>query len=109
VIVEIVSFDNPPGATREQLLEGALHTVSRWQANAQLVRKHYCASLDGRRGMGIYLWPSIEAAQAGHDAAWIAAAEARTGGKVDIAYHDLLMVLDNEAGTLVQPPPSPLP
>lgn len=106
MIVEIVTFDNPEGATREQLLDGALHTVPRWQANSELLRKHYCASLDGRRGMGIYVWPSIEAAQRGHDAAWIAAAEARTGGAVHIAYHDLLMVLDNEAGTVTPHPPS---
>jgi hypothetical protein len=56
--------------------------------------------------MGFYIWPSIEAAKAGHDAEWIAQAEARTGGKVHIAYYDLLMVLDNAAGTLTQHPSS---
>lgn len=106
MIAEIVTFDNPPDATREQLVEGALQTVARWQANPELVRKHYLSSLDRRQGMGFYLWPSIEAAQAGHDAEWIAQAEARTGGKVHIAYYDLLMVLDNASGTLTQHPPS---
>ncbi|MBN9412216.1 MAG: hypothetical protein J0H69_23980 [Burkholderiales bacterium] len=106
VIVEIVSFANPPGASREQLLEGARATLPRWQANRDLVRKHYAASLDGSRGMGIYLWPSVEAAKAGHDAAWVAAAEARTGAPVSITYHDLLMVLDNETGTVTEPPAS---
>jgi len=108
VIVEIVRFQNPPNATREQLIEGALATVDHWRANPELIRKHYCASLDGQQGMGIYIWPCIEAARRGHDADWIAQAEARTGAPVDISYHDLLMVLDNAAGTLVQHPPSPV-
>ena len=106
MIAEIVTFDNPEGATREQLVEGALQTVARWQANPELVRKHYLSSLDRRQGMGFYIWPSIEAAKAGHDAEWIAQAEARTGGKVHIAYYDLLMVLDNSNGTLTQFPSS---
>jgi hypothetical protein len=106
MIAEIVTFDNPDGATREQLVEGALQTVARWQANPALVRKHYLSSLDRRQGMGFYIWPSIEAAKAGHDAEWIAQAEARTGGKVHIAYYDLLMVLDNSNSTLTQFPPS---
>lgn len=106
MIAEIVTFDNPPDATREQLVEGALQTVARWQANPDLQRKHYLSSLDRRQGMGFYIWPSIEAAKAGHDAEWIAQAEARTGGKVHIAYYDLLMVLDNTTSTLTQHPPS---
>ena len=106
LIAEIVSFQNPEGASREALLEGARATLPRWQANDQLLRKHYLCSLDRRRGMGFYIWPSVEAARAGHDAQWIAEAEARTGGKVHIEYLDLLMVLDNEAGT-VTPYPAP--
>jgi hypothetical protein len=106
MIAEIVTFDNPEGATREQLVEGALQTVARWQANPALVRKLYLSSLDRRQGMGFYIWPSIEAAKAGHDAEWIAQAEARTGGKVHIAYYDLLMVLDNSNSTLTQYSPS---
>lgn len=100
MIAEIVTFQNPEGASREALLEGARATIPRWQGNDQLLRKHYLCSLNRSRGMGFYLWSSIEAARAGHDAQWIAEAEARTGGKVHIEYHDLLMVLDNEARTV---------
>ncbi|MDX9969327.1 MAG: hypothetical protein WCZ20_05145 [Hydrogenophaga sp.] len=106
MIIEIVSFQHPEGATREELLDGARGTLARWQANPDLVRKHYACSPDRREGMGIYLWPSVAAAQAGHDAQWIAQAEARTGGPVHIRYLDLLMVLDNEAGAVLVPPAS---
>ncbi len=104
MIVEIVSFQNPPGATREDLLEGARGTLPRWQANTELIRKHYTCSPDRREGVGIYVWPSVAAARAGHDAEWIAQAEARTGGPVRIRYLDLLMVLD--AGAVHTPPAS---
>lgn len=107
MIAELVTFQNPEGASREALLEGARTTLPRWQANDQLLRKHYLCSLDRSRGMGFYLWTSIEAARAGHDAEWIAQAEARTGGKIHIQYHDLLMVLDNEAGTVTAYPEPP--
>lgn len=105
MIVELVRFQNPPGVTRDQLLEGARHALARWQANESLVSKHFCCSPDRAEGLGVYVWPSIEAARAGHDAAWIAQAEARTGGRIDISYHDVLMTLDR--GSVTEPPPSP--
>lgn len=106
MILELVRFRHPPGKSREQLLEGARAALPRWQADTALVRKYFAASLDHGEGLGVYLWPTLEAARAGHDAAWIAAAQARTGGPVTITHHDLLMVLDHEHGTLSEPTPS---
>jgi hypothetical protein len=105
MIVELVAFACPPGWTREQIVEDARHTIAKWQSNAELIRKHYVIGEDGSLG-GIYLWPSKEAAQRGHDAAWQAAVERRTGAKPTIRYFDLTMILDNEAGTVVEFPPS---
>ena len=99
MIVEYVLFKTPPGLTREQVLEGARHTVSRWQANKELIRKHYIESEDGFGG-AFYIWPSKEAAQRGHDAQWRAGVEQRTGAPPTIRYFDLLMIVDNEAGVL---------
>ena len=107
MIVELVRFRNPPGLTREQLLDGARHALPRWQANAALVSKHFTCSPDRREGMGIYVWPTVADARAGHGAEWIAQAEARTGGKVEISYHDLLMTLDKVSGQVSEPPCSP--
>ena len=104
MIAEFVSFSAPDGSTREDIVKGALDTVARWQANPELVRKHYLVSQDHRQLMGLYLWPSIEAAQRGHNAEWIAQTEARIGGKVSISYYDLFMLLDNTTGSLTQYP-----
>ncbi len=106
MIIEIVTFQHPPGLSRAAIHDGARQTRPRWQANPALVQKLYACSLDRRQGMGIYLWPSVAAARAGHDATWIAQAEARSGGPVKIEYHDLLLVLDPKAGQASEPPPS---
>jgi hypothetical protein len=103
MIVEYVLFKTPRGMSREQILEGARHTIPRWQTNKELIRKHYIESDDGYGG-AFYIWPSKEAAQRGHDAEWIAGVEKRTGAPPTIRYFDLLMVLDNETGKVTEYP-----
>ena len=105
MIVEFVQFTYPPGLTREQILEDARTTIPRWRANKELVRKHYIVGEDGTGG-AFYIWPSKEAAQRGHDAEWRAGVEQRTGAPPTIRYFDLLMVLDNETGTVAEYPPN---
>lgn len=102
MIVEIVRFAHPAGTTRDDVVRGALATVDRWRTNPELLRKLYLLSGDHSEGLGIYVWPSIEAAQRGHDAAWIAQAERRSGAPVRIEYHQLLMELDNLSGELLR-------
>ena len=68
---------------------------------ANLVRKHYLVSDDGYGG-GAYIWPSKEAAQRGHDVAWREGVKKRTGSEPVIRYFDLLMVLDNENGSVTE-------
>ena len=103
MIVEYVLFKSPPGLDREQILEGARQTVPRWRANRELIRKHYIEAEDGYGG-AFYIWPSKEAAQRGHDAAWRAGVEQRTGSQPVIRYFDLLMIVDNERGTVTEYP-----
>src|SRR5262249_43826226 len=101
VIVEYVLFKSPPGKTRDEILADAKQTVPRWRANRELIRKHYIQSDDGYGG-AFYIWPSRAAAERGHDAAWRAGVEQRTGSKPVIRYFDLLMIVDNEAGTVTE-------
>lgn len=103
MIVEYVQFKYPAGWTREQILEDARPTAVKWRANKELIRKHYIADADGNGG-AFYIWPSKEAAQRGHDAAWRAGIEKRTGSTPVIRYFDLMMIVDNEAGTTTEYP-----
>jgi hypothetical protein len=105
MIVEFVQFTYPPGLTREQILEDARTTVPRWRGNDELIRKHYIAGEDGTGG-AFYIWPSKEAAQRGHNAEWFANIKARTGSVPTIRYFDLMMIVDNEAGSVTEFPPN---
>ena len=107
MIVEYVLFNYPPGWTREQILEDARPTATKWAANKELIRKHYIADENGQGG-AFYIWPSKEAAQRGHDDAWRANIEKRTGSTPVIRYFDLMMVVDNEAGSVTEFPPNVL-
>ena len=63
MIVELVEFTSPKGWTRAQVAEAARDVIPKWQANTELLRKHFLLALDGKTGAGVYIWPSIEAAQ----------------------------------------------
>src|SRR3981189_3699264 len=105
MIVEFVQFTYPPGLTRDQILDDARTTVPRWRGNDELIRKHYIAGED-RSGGAFYIWPSKEAAQRGHNAEWFANIKARTGATPTIRYFDLLMIVDNEDGSVTEFPPT---
>src|ERR1700730_19438645 len=103
MIVEYVLFKRPPGMCREQILDDSRTTIPRWRGNEELVRKHYIESEDGYGG-AFYIWPSRAAAERGHDAQWRAGVRERTGSDHVICYFDLLMIVDNEAGTVTEYP-----
>ena len=102
MIVELVTFNAPLGADWDAILADARTTIPRWRANTALVRKHYLLSEDSRECAGLYIWPTRAAAEAAHDAAWRAGVEKRTGAAPTIRYFDLMMLLDNEAGTVTE-------
>ena len=102
MIVELVTFKAPPGAEWQGILADARTTIPHWQSNADLVRKHYLVSEDGQSCAGLYIWPSRATAEKAHDAAWRASTERRTGSTPQITYFDLMMLLDNEAGTVTE-------
>jgi hypothetical protein len=52
MILELVTFKAPHGASWQSILDDAKTTVPRWRANADLVRKHYLLSDDGRTCAG---------------------------------------------------------
>lgn len=102
MILELVLFKSPQDKSRSEILEDAKHTLARWRANPDLLRKHYLLSEDGLEGGGVYIWPSREDAEKGHDAAWRESVKNRTGAEPVIRYFDLLMLLDNEKDSVTE-------
>lgn len=104
MILELVLFRSPT-PDRVAVVADARKTIAHWQANPELIRKHFLLGEDGTTGGGVYIWPSREAAERAHDTAWRESVIARTGGPPEIRYFDLLMLIDNEAGTVREFPP----
>jgi hypothetical protein len=102
MILELVEFDSPAGQSRADVVEDARHVVPKWTANAELLRKHFVLSLDGKTGGGVYIWPSVEAAQRAHNEEWRQAVIKRTGSPPRIRYFDLLLLVDNERGAVTE-------
>ena len=104
MILELVEFNSPKGWTREQIAEDARHVIPKWQANTELVRKHFLLELNGKTGAGVYIWPSVEAAQRAHNEDWRQSIIKRTGSAPTIRYFDLFLLIDNENGTVSEFP-----
>jgi hypothetical protein len=104
MIVELVTFSHPAGWSREQILEDAKHTIPKWTANRDLLRKHFLCGIgeNARDGGGIYVWPSIEAAKRAHNDEWREGVKKRTGGYPTIRYFDLFLLIDNEHGRVTE-------
>src|SRR5262249_38291222 len=80
MILELVEFNSPKGWSRQQVAEDARSVIPKWRANKELLRKHFLLELNGKTVAGIYIWPSVEAAQKVHDEERRQSVIRRTGG-----------------------------
>jgi hypothetical protein len=104
MILELVEFNSPKGWSRQQVAEEARNVIPHWQANKELLRKHFLLELDGKTGAGVYIWPTLQAARKAHDETWRQSIIKRTGGAPTIRYFDLFLLIDNEKGTFTEFP-----
>ena len=101
MIAELVTYQLPPSMTREEVLSGARATIEKWSANPDLLRKHFLLE-EGNRTSGLYLWKSREAAERAHDEAFRQNVRERFGCEPEIRYFDVLLLLDNLRGEVVE-------
>jgi hypothetical protein len=104
MIVELVEFNSPKGWSRDKVAQEAKHVVPKWQANKELLRKHFLLELNGKTGAGVYIWPSLEAAQKAHNEEWRQSVIKRSGSAPTIRYFDLMLLVDNESGKVTEFP-----
>lgn len=102
MILELVEFNSPKGWSRDQVAAEAKHVVPKWQANKELLRKHFLLELNGKTGAGVYIWPSVEAAQRAHNEEWRQSVIKRCGSAPTIRYFDLMLLVDNESGKVTE-------
>ena len=104
MILELVTFKTPAGWDRAQVLEDAKHTIPKWVANCDLLRKHFVLGVGANEGTtaGVYIWPSVEAAKKAHNDEWREAVKTRSGGYPTMQYFDLFLLIDNEHGQVIE-------
>lgn len=88
MITEIVSFDIAEGLDRQAVMALYERTAPAWRANPDLIRKTYLYDPETRRGGGVYLWKTLEAAHRAHDADWCAKAEETYGSVPRFQYFE---------------------
>jgi hypothetical protein len=104
MILELVEFNSPKGWSRAKVAKEARGVIPKWRANKELLRKHFLLSLDGKIGAGVYIWPSVEAAQKAHNEEWRQSVIKRTGAAPTLRYFDLFLLIDNEHGAVTEFP-----
>ena len=64
MILELVMFKTPAGWDRTHILEDAKHTIPKWVANRDLLRKHFALGVGADEGtiVGMYILSAREGA-----------------------------------------------
>ncbi len=104
MILELVEFNSPKSWSRKQVAEEARNVIPKWRTNKELLRKYFLLEFNGKTGAGIYIWPSVRAAQRAHNEEWRQSVIKRTGGAPSIRYFDLFLLIDNENGKVTESP-----
>ncbi len=102
MIAELVKYPARNGISRDEMIEEAREVIPKWQAEKDLIRKHFLWSDDKKWCYGFYLWNSRKAAENAHNESWKKAVEDRTGVTPEISYFDAFMILDNETGIVTE-------
>ena len=101
MISEIVLFRLPDGMSRADAMTKYRARVGLWQANPDLIHKAFLFDETSRRGGGVYLWKSIEAAKKAHGPAFEDAIQSIFRSKPEFQYFEAPIVIDNAAKEVV--------
>ena len=99
MFAEFVKFEMPDGFSRADALADAKSSVPAWGDNPDVLKKTVFYGEDGNC-YGLYLWTSREACLKAHSPEWQEKAAKRMGVEPQFTYMDVMMILDNETGTI---------
>ncbi|MEL6316174.1 MAG: YdhR family protein [Pseudomonadota bacterium] len=98
MVTELVFFDLPKGASREEVLALYRQTAGTWAENPDLIQKHYVIDEESWTGGGVYIWKDRAAAQRWHGPEFVEMVTARYGGPPRIQILDAVLRVDAVAG-----------
>ena len=97
MITEIVLWRMPDGINYAEAVAKYRSSIPIWRANPDLHHKAFLFDEATRRGGGVYLWKSIEAAKQAHGPAFIERIRSIFGAVPEFQYFETPIVIDNVA------------
>ena len=99
--ISIVEIDLPAGTDCAALKDAFMTTGPRYVDVPGLVRKYYTLQ-DGTMTGGVFVWDTLENAQAGHaDQGWRKIITDRYGNEPRVAYYEGPTIVDNVRGAVL--------
>ena len=106
MITAIVLYDLPKSITREQC-QAHYHKIAPSFLKAPgFLRKQFIYSVDGKVGGGVYMWETLEAANAFFSGPWLDGIRERYGIEPRISYFETFAVADAKDGVSFPVPAS---
>ena len=100
--ISIVEIDLPAGTDCAALKDAFMTTAPRYVDVPGLLRKYYTMQ-DSKMTGGIFVWDTLENAQAGHaDPGWQKIIADRYGNEPRVAYYEVPTIVDNVMGAVLQ-------
>jgi hypothetical protein len=104
MITAIVQFELPGPLTVAEAAERFELSAPKYRDLPGLVRKYYLLSEDGRRGGGVYLWETREAAERVYNGGeWRERIEKLYGAKPTISWFSSPVIVDNSLAQQAAP------
>jgi hypothetical protein len=102
MIVEIVTFDLPPGTGRDDAMVLYRRSAGKWLMNSDLVGKYYFLDEGRSVGGGVYLWRSRADAAHWHGEAYRNMVAEVYGSPPRIEIFDAVIRVDPTAGVIAE-------
>jgi hypothetical protein len=97
MIAAVVRFAISPARPAEELAVAFAASAPNYAEVAGLHRKHFLLDPSGAMGGGVYLWESLEAAEAMYTEAWADRLEGKFGGRPVVDYYEVPASVDGPA------------
>lgn len=91
----ITEFNLPPGVERAQLVKHLRNSIPVYEGYAGLIRKYISVDMEQGKGCGVYLWSSLEQAEAFYEMAR-PIMKKEMGHEPVIRFFECPIIVDNE-------------
>lgn len=102
MITAFVQFKLPQAITKEIGREIFLSTAPKYREVPGLIRKYYLLSMDGSTVGGVYLWKSLQEAEALYNNEWRKFVQGKYGSEPLVTYFECPVIVDNLTGEIIK-------